>query len=148
MASPLTLDVVNLSLVGSNILQSIVVQKPVPILVFLQEKMRARLSTLPSHLTLSPQLGWAASQPARPPVLLCMPRPLQPRSRGSSETLGPRGNHQRGQEESWELHGEHNQNPRPVSRPRRKCLLPRLPQDSGSQLGISLRFADGQRALR
>ena len=35
----------------------------------------------------TPQPGWAASQPARPPVLLCTPRLLPPRSRGSSETL-------------------------------------------------------------
>ena len=47
-ASPLHFDVACLSLVGSNILLSMVVQQQVVILEFLQEKMSARPSTLPS----------------------------------------------------------------------------------------------------
>ena len=47
-ASPLHFDVACLSLVGSNILLSMVVQQQVVILEFLQEKMSAHPSTLPS----------------------------------------------------------------------------------------------------
>ena len=47
-ASPLHFDVACLSLVGSNILLSMVVQQQVVVLEFLQEKMSARPSTLPS----------------------------------------------------------------------------------------------------
>ena len=50
-ATPLPLDVGYLFLVGSNILQSTVVQQQVVVLEFSQEKMSARPSTLPSYAT-------------------------------------------------------------------------------------------------
>lgn len=72
----------------------------------------------PSRPASHHQPGLAGAQPARPPALQCARRPPQAQAWGSSVT---------------------NNRPSFVTRPRRKCFPPPLPEDSGGQVGVSAR---------